>query len=363
MIRRGYGLIFLLVATAASTMAMAAGRVPSFATRDDVQSFIADMSVRHGFDRVELADAFAEIHPLPAVIKAITPPSDPAVRSWHNYRARFVEPKRIAAGKRFWATNAATLRAASERYQIPEEIIVAIIGVETIFGRNTGRFNTLAAIATLAFDYPPRATLFREELEALLLLAREQKRDPLAYRGSYAGALGLPQFLPSSVRQWGVDFDGNGRIDLDTAADAIGSVATFLYAHGWQPNEAIAAPVTVTADNKVQTLIDEGIRPQRLPAEMAAMGVQAAQAIARPAALIDLVTPGSPTEYWLGYQNFFVLTRYNRSSFYAMAVHQLAEALLDANQDAAVSPPSRLKAKRHARGSSNHRNATTKSPE
>lgn len=316
--------------------AEAVGRAPSFATRDDVRAFIGDMETRHGLDRTLLLGAFGRVRPLPAVLKAIAPPADPGKRSWHAYRARFVEPKRIAAGTRFWQENREALRAARARFDVPEEIIVAIIGVETIYGRNTGGFNTLAALATLAFDYPPRAALFRNELEALLLLARDEGRDPLSYRGSYAGALGLPQFLPSSLRQWAIDFDGSGHIDLAAPADAIGSVAKFLYAHGWQPNAPVATAVELAPGSDPRRLVDEGIRPVRLPTEMIAMGVKAAEVTAQPAALIDLATPDAPTEYWLGYQNFFVLTRYNRSSFYAMAVYQLAEALRAA---AAPQPP------------------------
>jgi membrane-bound lytic murein transglycosylase B len=318
----------LLTLCAAACFAAPALAARSFAARDDVRAFVEEMVDRHGFERASLLATFAQIKPLPAVIKAIKPPADPGIRSWRAYRARFVEPGRIAAGLRFWDAHANALRGASARFGVPEEVIVAIIGVETIYGRNTGRFGTLAALATLAFDYPPRAELFRRELEALLLLAREEGRSPLDYRGSYAGALGLPQFLPSSVRQWAVDFDGSGRIDLAASPDdAIGSVARFLQAHGWQPGEAVTVPVELDPGSDPQPLIDEGIRPVRLPAEMRPLGVRAEAAAARPAALIDLATPDAPTEYWLGYQNFFVITRYNRSSFYAMAVYQLAEAL------------------------------------
>jgi len=300
-----------------------------FADRDDVRAFVTEMENRHGFRGDELLALFDQIQPLPSVIKAVMPPADPGIRSWQAYRGRFIERKRIAAGLRFWDAHRATLAKARALYGVPEEIIVAIIGIESIYGRNTGRFGTMAALATLAFDYPPRAELFRRELEALLLLAREQGLDPLSYRGSYAGALGLPQFLPSSMRQWAVDFDGSGRTDLASSADdAIGSVANFLREHGWQQGEPVTTRVEIDGDPK--SLIDEGIRPVRLPAEMATLGVRAASladVAQQPAALIDLVTPAAPTEYWLGYQNFFVITRYNRSSFYAMAVYQLAEAL------------------------------------
>lgn len=310
-----------LLATAASA---------SFAEREDVRAFIAEMCSRNGFDGDELSRQFAQATSLPAVIKAIQPPADPGIRSWRSYRSRFVEPRRIAAGVQFWRAHPAILAKAEALYGVPREIIVAIIGVETIYGKHTGNFETVSALATLAFDYPPRAALFRRELEALLLLARDQKRDLFDYRGSYAGAIGLPQFLPSSVRQWAVDFDGDGKIDLAASADdAIGSVANFLAAHGWHKDGPILVAATA-AGPRVDELLAEGIKPIRLPESLAEFGVGASGAPSAPAALIDYVTPDAPTEYRLGYNNFFVITRYNRSSFYATAVHDLALAVKSA---------------------------------
>lgn len=308
-------------------------RAGGFDGREDVRAFIEEMHEKHGFDRARLLRLFARLQPQPKAIKALMPPKDPAVRSWLAYRARFVEPSRIEGGLRFWEANLATLEAARRTYGVPEEIIVAIIGVETIYGRNMGRFPALATLATLAFDYPPRADLFRRELEALLLLARESRRDPLAYSGSYAGALGVPQFLPSSIRNWGVDFDGDGQVDLAaSAADAIGSVANFLASHGWESGSPVAAPARVTGD-RFGALIDAGILPRLVPAEMAAYGVSAtADVPQQPCALIDLATPDEATEYWLGYRNFYVITRYNRSSFYAMAVYALSRELNEARE-------------------------------
>ena len=305
-----------------------------YALRDDVQAFVQEMHDRHGFDADVLTALFRQTKPLAAVIKAITPPKDPGVRSWHTYRGRFVEPKRIAAGRRFMHAHASELAAAEIRFGVPAEIVAAIIGVETLYGKQLGRFGTFAALATLAFDYPSRTALFRKELEELLLLAREEGRDPLAYTGSYAGALGLPQFLPSSRRRFAIDFDQDGRIDLATSpSDAIGSVGNFLAGHGWERDAPIAVPVTATGDG-VQALIDEGITPRRTPREMEAANVSLEKVGAgdtaiseRPAALIDLVTPMTTPEYRLGYRNFFVITRYNRSSFYAAAVMDLAAAL------------------------------------
>ena len=293
---------------------------------DEVRSFVIDMQTRHGFTAADLLHDFERIHALPAVIKAIQPPADPGIRSWKSYRSRFVEPRRIAAGVAFWKQHRSVLERAEKQYGVPAEIIVGIIGVETIYGRNIGKFQTFAALSTLAFYYPPRAELFRNELEALLLLARDEGRDPLSYRGSYAGALGLPQFLPSSVRSWAVDFDGDGKIDLATTADAIGSVAHYLADHGWTKDGPILATAIVEGEG-FNELLKEGIVPKRTTQELVAFDVRTATAPDLPAALIDLVTPGEPTEYRLGFHNFYVLTRYNQSSFYAAAVYDLAVAL------------------------------------
>lgn len=299
-----------------------------FAQREEVRAFIDEMHERHGFDRTRLMRLFDQAQPQPRAIQAILPPKDPSVRSWQAYRARFIEPSRIEGGLRFWEANQQTLEAARLNYGIPEEIIVAIIGIETIYGRNMGKFPALATLATLAFDYPPRADLFRRELEALLLLARESHRNPAAYSGSYAGALGIPQFLPSSIRNWGVDFDGDGQVNLaSSSADAIGSIANFLASHGWETGSPIVAPAHVAGD-RAGVLIDAGILPRLTPAEMSAYGVISAVDVPQlPCALIDLVTPNEATEYWLGYRNFYVITRYNRSSFYAMTVFTLSREL------------------------------------
>ncbi|MDO8960213.1 MAG: lytic murein transglycosylase B [Rhodocyclaceae bacterium] len=311
----------------------------NYAQREEVQAFIAAMQARHGLDAERLAALFQKTRPLPAVLKAIAPPADPGIRSWAAYRQRFIDPRRIRAGLDFWRQHQATLARAEAHFGVPAEIIVAIIGIETFYGKQLGRFDSFAALATLAFDYPPRAELFRRELEALLLLARDEGRAPDSYIGSFAGAIGLPQFLPSSIRAYAVDFDGSGRIDLTASpADAIGSAANFLKEHGWETGGPIALKVgaggTASAAPAMligtahQPLIDEGIKPARRPAEMTGFGVDIpAAAPAAPAALIDLVTPAAPTEYWLGYQNFYVITRYNRSSFYAMTVMQFAQTL------------------------------------
>lgn len=296
-----------------------------YSERAEVREFIAEMRQKHEFPEAWLIRQFDEADFKPAVIKYILPPASPQVRSWKTYRSRFVEPKRIAAGLAFWQQHAAAIARASAEYGVPQEIIVAIIGVETIYGKHMGDFETFSALTTLAFDYPPRAALFRSQLEELFLLAREEGRSPRSYAGSFAGALGLPQFLPGSIRRYAVNFDGDDRLDLNTPVDAIGSVANFLASHGWVKDGPIVAPARID-DTAAAALIALGIKPQKLPSEMVGL-VTRPDAPQEAAALIDLITPEQDTEYWLGYQNFYVITRYNRSSFYAMAVHDLAQAL------------------------------------
>lgn len=301
-----------------------------YADRPETQQFIEEMQQRHGFDKDALSYIFRRAEYLPSVIKYISPPKDPGVRSWQRYRSRFIEPVRIKAGVAFWDRHADAIRAASEKYGVPEEIIVGIIGVETIYGRNTGNFQAVSALATLAFDYPRRAELFRGELESLLLMAREQHRDPLDYQGSYAGALGLPQFLPSSVRNYAVDFDGDGQIDLlGSPKDAIGSVARYMQMHGWEAGGPVAVRASLDADTNLAPLLANDITPAFDSATLASHGVRVMSSAegAGKAAFVELVTPGQDSEYWLGYQNFYVITRYNRSSFYAMSVFQLGEAV------------------------------------
>ena len=308
--------------------------VPAFSELPEVREFIQDMHARHGFDRAQLTRQFASIHSNATVLRAIRPAAVPELqRSWQRYRERFLNERRLTHGLRFWQENRIELIRAEALYGVPQEIIVAIIGVETEYGRNTGKFSVLEALATLAFDYPPRAPFFRKELEHFLLLARENGNSPLDYRGSYAGAIGIPQFMPSSQRHYAVDFDGDERIDLrGSVSDAIGSVARFLHLHGWKTREPVAIPASVDSDPA--ELIASGIKPERSLRELQAQGVIAladtASLIDRPAALIDLPSPESPTEYWIGFDNFYVIPRYNRSSFYAMSVFMLAESLREA---------------------------------
>ena len=309
-------------------------KTPAFSDSAEVREFIQDMHVRHGFDIAHLTRQFASIRSNSVVLKAIRPAAVPELqRSWHRYRERFLNERRLTQGLRFWQDNRAELIRAEAIYGVPQEIIVAIIGVETEYGRDMRKVGVLEALSTLAFDYPPRAPFFRRELEQFLLMARESGTSPLDYKGSYAGAIGIPQFMPSSQRNYAVDFDGDDRIDLRrSTTDAIGSVARFLHMHGWQPQAPVTIPARIEGDPSA--LVATGIKPSQTLQEMMNHGVTplhpTESLMTRQAALIDLVSPDQPTEYWIGFDNFYVITRYNRSSFYAMSVFMLAESLREA---------------------------------
>jgi len=328
----------IFASVAAAQPAGAAGEVSPqigggpYASHETARKFIAEMTAKHGFSEAQLQQVLGRTQHLQKVIDLIRPSASPSARSWQRYRGNLVSAPRIVAGTLFWQEHYGALERASRQYGVPAEIIVAIIGIESNYGRHAGNFETVSALATLAFDYPPRAQLFTQELESLLLLAREQGRDPFSYSGSYAGAIGYPQFLPSSIRSYAVDFDGDGLIDLETSPeDAIGSVANYLASHGWQAGQPIAARAHVRADTDITALSGAGIEPTLTPVQLTAAGVTTAQGQPSAAAtFVDLSTPDRETEYWLGYRNFYVITRYNKSSFYAMAVTQLGEALRDA---------------------------------
>lgn len=306
---------------------------PAYRDRAEVDAFVADMVARHGFVADELYAMFAQVHRDESVLRLIAPPARDFRRSWRAYRARFLDPARIREGARFWNENESWLALASARYGVPPEIIVAIIGVETMYGRITGDVRVVDALTTLAFDYPRRADYFRSELEQFVLFVRDQQLDAFSLRGSYAGAIGLPQFMPGSIRRYAVDLDGDGHVDLrGNTADAIGSVGNFLAAHGWRNGEPIVFRARYDSESRLAPLVEAGIRPQFTIGELADYGVASAEPVPPelPLALIDLPNGDDTTSYFLGAPNFYVITRYNRSSFYAMAVHDLSVALVGA---------------------------------
>jgi peptidoglycan lytic transglycosylase B len=328
--RRALGLACAVLLCAVSVVAAAAPR--GYAQRADVIAFIERMHREHDFSTADLKRLFAQARYQPQVVAAMTRPIA-APPTYDDFAPRFLAPARIEAGAEFWREHAAALERASRTFGVPPEIIVAIIGVETFYGRNTGGYRVLDALTTLAFDYPRRADFFRGELEQFLLLSREQGISPLAPKGSYAGAIGLPQFMPGSIRAHAIDFDGDGRIDLaNDADDAIGSVAQYLARHGWQSGQPVMTPARIDAEDPdpVFRRFDGGMAERRPLAAWTHDGVTGfmipGDLTPEPVGLVMLETGGSPT-YWLTFENWYTLTRYNRSRLYASVVWQLGERL------------------------------------
>jgi len=313
-----FGTLVLLSGLAAPAMAQKV-------LRPEIEAFIGEMVHKHEFRRERLRRVFSQVQPRPAIIRAMSAPA--TAKPWYEFRSRYVNAARITGGVRFWEQNTVTLARASREFGVPEEIIVAIIGIETLYGRNTGSFRVLDALATLAFDYPPRAEFFLSELEEYLLLSREAELNMLSAKGSYAGAMGIPQFLPSSYRKYAVDFDGDGKCDLNDAADAIGSVAHYLQVFGWRPGEPVVIPAEA-GDSEIDTMLAADLKPGIKVSEFRRRGITplAPANDDAEAALFSVETETGP-RYWLGLQNFYVITRYNRSINYAMAVYDLASEL------------------------------------
>lgn len=304
----------------------------------ELSEFSADMANRHGFDPQSLDCVFSQIRHNPTVIRLVKPFPAGKPKNWQVYRARFIEPVRITAGATFWKQHKKALERAEEIYGVPPEIVVGIIGIETTYGKNKGNFRIVDALATLAFDYPEhpkrdeRLALFKNELENTLLLCTERGIDPLSLKGSYAGAIGWPQFLPSSIRKYAVDFDGDGKIDLrHSPVDAIGSVAHFLARHGWKKGEPVAFPAEIRTDcpRSPEAALNQGLAATLTPDDLREVCVTPKNILPpnRLFGLVDLQNGFEPTEYWLGTDNFFAITHYNRSYFYAMSVIDLGLAV------------------------------------
>jgi len=307
-----------------------------YAWREDVLRFADEVAERRGLDPDWLKASLAQARFVPAAVRLIMPPPAGTAKNWIAYRSRFIEPKRIQAGVEFWDDNAAWLERAEQRYGVPPEIVVGIIGVETLYGQYMGGFRVLDALATLAFDFPSgrsdRSGFFRDELENYLLLCRRERVDPVTWSGSYAGAVGLPQFMPSSILRDAVDFDGDGRIDLHTSpGDVIGSVANFLANAGWQRGLATHFAVAVPVDSRARaTLLGPDILPLFNPGEFVELGAllpDEAMAVESKLALVELQNGDAAPSYVAGTTNFYAVTRYNQSSYYAMAVIELGTAV------------------------------------
>ena len=296
-----------------------------------VRAFIADMNSKHGFDADALTRTFSHVNRIDRIIELIAKPAE-KVKPWHQYRAVFITDKRIRDGAAFWRAHEATVLRAADTYGVAPEVIIAIIGVETSYGANVGNFRVIDALSTLAFHYPgndaARSAFFRTQLEQFLLMARDDHLDPLSLNGSYAGAMGMPQFMPDSYRRLAVDFDGDGARNIwNDADDAIGSVANYLHEHGWRR----AGPVTTKAHlggANPATFLKTTIKPDFRLSDFTGAGIMPARS-GNPddeAALFEL-EGANGNEYWIGYTNFYVISRYNPRVKYAMAVAQLSEEI------------------------------------
>lgn len=308
---------------------------PAFTQSKPASEFIDYMVERHGFTRSELEAVFSQLQFNDKCLQLIKPAPVNKPKNWAAYRARFIEPHRIKAGIHFWSTYADALQRAEKQFGVPAQIIVGIIGVETIYGKNVGQFRVMDALATLGFSYPDtpnkesRMAYFRGELENALLLARESGVDPFSLVGSYAGAIGWPQFMPSSIRQYAVDFNGDGKIDLrNSPVDAIGSVANFLVQHGWATGSPLAFSaqiITPTPEAKLAKELNATFTLEQLADT--AIPVQKDIPKQLLYGLIDLQNGRQAPEYWLATENFFAITKYNRNYFYAMSVIELGKAI------------------------------------
>lgn len=325
-----------LVACLGLTLAVthAAAQADDYAQHPLTGPFIEEMLMEHGFVEESLQAVFSQAQRRQAILDAISRPAE-RVKLWKEYRPIFITQSRVDKGVEFWEKNQEALQRAEQTYGVPAEIIVAIIGVETIYGGNTGSYRVIDALSTLAFDYPPRAPFFRQQLKEYLLLTREEHVDPLSLKGSYAGAMGLPQFMPGSFRAYAVDFDNDGRIDIwHNPTDAVGSVANYFIEHGWQPGEKVVVRADVEDPSLAAQGLSTGLDPQMTVEQLAELGWRPRTPLQSQRKVTAFrLDAEHGEEYWLGLANFHAITRYNRSVMYAMAVYELADLLSAAHKE------------------------------
>lgn len=306
--------------------------LPAYAGPDlpGLDVFIDEMVSKHQFDGEQLTHIFAEVEVKDSILKAISRPAEKS-KPWYEYRNIFLTDSRINGGVAFWREQEQALDRAEQVYGVPAEIIIAILGVETRYGGNVGSYRVIDALSTLAFQYPPRSPFFRSELEHFLLLTREEQMSQLKPIGSYAGAMGLGQFMPSSYRAYAVDFDHDGKRDIWTnPVDAIGSIANYLKRHGWVAGESITHRTYLVDESApaVQPILENGFKPAYTRQQLEAAGVSvSSMPVGQDLLAVISLTQPDAEEYWLARQNFYAITRYNHSRMYAMAVTQLAQAI------------------------------------
>lgn len=301
--------------------------IADYSNHPDAQKVIDELVAEEGLDRIKITAVLAEAQKRQSIIDAISRPAEKTF-TWGRYRNIFLKPDRIKNGAQFWRENSIVLAKAETEFGVPAEIIVAIIGVETLYGGNTGSYPVIDALSTLAFDYPKRSAFFRSELKHFLILTSQQGQDPLQFKGSYAGAMGLGQFMPSSYRAYAKGYEEDGFIDIWTdTSDAIWSVANYLKAHKWEPGKEITRQLS-TGQEIPADLISKDLEPHLSVVELRERGLKLG-AVYEPYSETTLMALDidDRTEHWIGWHNFYVITRYNHSKLYAMAVYQLAEQI------------------------------------
>ncbi|WP_432706413.1 lytic murein transglycosylase B [Azotobacter salinestris] len=335
-IRRGRLARTLSLASLAGSLGLAcalhggAAQAGDYETSPQVDEFIAEMTRDYGFASEQLLGLFREVQRKQPILDAISRPAERA-KPWKEYRPIFITEARVARGLDFWREHEEALARAEQEYGVPAQVIVAIIGVETFYGRNTGNYRVIDALSTLGFDYPPRAPFFRKELREFLLMTREEQVDPLSLTGSYAGAMGLPQFMPSSFRAYAVDFDNDGHINIwKNPTDAIGSVASYFKRHGWVAGAPVASRAEISG-TEAEKGLSVGLDPVMSVGELRSLGWKTRDRLDDGLPVTAFRLEGADgDEYWMGLPNFYTITRYNRSVMYAMAVYQLSDLLLQA---------------------------------
>ncbi|MBU1190350.1 MAG: lytic murein transglycosylase B [Gammaproteobacteria bacterium] len=302
------------------------GANDSYLSHPDAAQFINDMVEKHNLPRNEVSALLAQAKKQQSILDAISRPAEG--KPWRDYRPIFLTSSRINGGVDFWNTHATILDDVRAGFGVDPQVIVAIIGVETRYGGNTGSYRVLDALSTLGFDYPKRSEFFRGELEQFMLLVREENVDALTAKGSYAGAMGQGQFIPSSYRQYAVDFDGDGKRDLwGSEHDVLGSVANYLKVHGWELGAPVVARAKVTG-TAYKALLEKGTKPHMSASELSKFGVQINSPVSPNTQVALLELDGADgLEQWVVFNNFYVITRYNRSPLYAMSVYQLSEEI------------------------------------
>ncbi len=314
---------------AALLLALPVAAAADYSQHEKAAAFVDKMVDKHSFDRDWVVGILKQAEKKQSIIDAMERPAE-SVMTWERYRKIFIQESRVKQGVQFWREHADTLARAEKEFGVPAEMIVGIIGVETRYGRNKGSYRVVDALATLGFDFPRRSTFFLGQLEEYLLMVREQDFAPLSFKGSYAGAMGYGQFIPSSYRAYAVDFDDDGQADIvNNPVDAIGSVANYFARHGWRMGEPVVSPA-VLSEPVDESLFNAGLKPVRTLAELKLGGISSAQKldIGQKATAMKLEGAGGD-EHWIGLQNFYVITRYNHSSMYALAAHQLSQQVAE----------------------------------